>query len=85
MRLRQGEARKQMKASVVPQPRQRDTFTGSAVDLEREAATSHGVQARQAGRDNRGQKSQELRKKERKKGPPRKASTSSMKIGARRN
>ena len=39
---------------------------GSAVDLEREAATSHGMQARQAGRDNRGQQSQELRKKERK-------------------
>lgn len=38
---------------------------GSAVDLEREAVTSHSMQARQAGRDDRGQQRQDLRKKER--------------------
>lgn len=39
---------------------------GSVVDLEREAVTSHGMQARQAGSDDRAQQRQDLSKQARK-------------------
>lgn len=87
LRLRQGEARKQKKASVVPQPRPRDHVHLGQQPTWRERLRP----ARHAGKGNwEGQSwtAETGSEKERKKRPPWKVSTSSMKndrIGARRN